>query len=110
MIRPPPRSTLFPYTTLFRSRLHRPRHAAKSRRCCLCEGEMMTDPALIAAAVKARAAAYAPYSRFLVGAAIKDEAGRIHPGCNVENAAHPQGTCAEAGALAAMVLAGGRRI
>src|SRR5438270_2155229 len=64
MIRPPPRSTLFPYTTLFRSRLHRPRHAAKSRRCCLCEGEMMTDPALIAAAVKARAAAYAPYSRF----------------------------------------------
>ena len=70
----------------------------------------MTDPALIAAAVKARAAAYAPYSRFLVGAAIKDEAGRIHPGCNVENAAYPQGTCAETGALAAMVLAGGRRI
>ena len=70
----------------------------------------MADPVLIAAAIAARARAYAPYSQFLVGAAIKDEAGRIHAGCNVENAAYPQGTCAEAGAIAAMVLAGGRRI
>ena len=70
----------------------------------------MTDAALIRAAVEARAKAYAPYSRFLVGAAIRDEKGRIHAGCNVENAAYPQGTCAEAGAIAAMVLAGGRRI
>jgi cytidine deaminase len=70
----------------------------------------MADEALIAAAIAARAKAYAPYSRFLVGAAIKDEAGRIHSGCNVENAAYPQGTCAEAGAIAAMVLAGGKRI
>lgn len=70
----------------------------------------MPDPQLIAAAVAARARAYAPYSRFLVGAAVKDEHGRIHGGCNVENAAYPQGTCAEAGAIAAMVLAGGRRI
>lgn len=70
----------------------------------------MPDKALIAAAVGARANAYAPYSRFLVGAAVRDEAGRIHAGCNVENAAYPQGTCAEAGAIAAMVLAGGRRI
>src|SRR5438552_9814830 len=91
-------------------RLHRPRGAAESRRCCLCKGEIMPDPALIAAAVEARTRAYAPYSRFLVGAAIKDEVGRIHSGCNVENAAYPQGTCAEAGAIAAMVLAGGHKI
>ena len=70
----------------------------------------MANSALLEAAVKARAKAYAPYSKFLVGAALKDELGRIHSGCNVENAAYPQGTCAEAGAIAAMVLAGGTRI
>ncbi|WP_119388655.1 cytidine deaminase [Taklimakanibacter lacteus] len=70
----------------------------------------MADKPLIAAAVAARSKAYAPYSRFLVGAAVKDETGAIHAGCNVENAAYPQGTCAEAGAVAAMVLAGGRKI
>ena len=64
---------------------------------------------LIAAAVAARLKAYAPYSKFLVGAAVRDEQGRIHAGCNVENAAYPVGACAEAGALSAMVLAGGRR-
>ena len=71
---------------------------------------MRIDPALIGAARAARAKAYAPYSEFLVGAAVKDEEGRIHAGCNVENAAYPQGTCAEAGAIAAMVLAGGQVI
>ena len=71
---------------------------------------MSLDPALIAAAAAARLKAYAPYSRFLVGAAVKDETGHIHAGCNVENAAYPQGTCAEAGAIAAMILAGGRKI
>lgn len=70
----------------------------------------MPDKSLIAAAVAARAKAYAPYSRFLVGAAMKDEMGKVHAGCNVENAAYPEGTCAEAGAIAALVLAGGRRI
>ena len=65
--------------------------------------------ALIAAATIARSSAYAPYSRFAVGAAVLDEQGRIHAGCNVENAAYPQGWCAEASALAAMVLAGGQR-
>lgn len=70
----------------------------------------MSLDALFAAAAKARLSAHAPYSRFLVGAAIRDEHGRIHPGCNVENAAYPQGTCAEAGAIAVMALAGGRRI
>jgi cytidine deaminase len=68
------------------------------------------DTALISAAREARANAYAPYSEFLVGAAVKDERGYIHAGCNVENAAYPQGTCAEAGAIAAMILGGGRRI
>jgi cytidine deaminase len=65
---------------------------------------------LIQAAKAARAKAYAPYSNFAVGAAIRDEQGRVHSGCNVENAAYPQGWCAEASAIAAMVMAGGRRI
>ncbi|TXN65208.1 cytidine deaminase [Methylobacterium sp. WL6] len=66
--------------------------------------------ALFDAAAAARARAHAPYSRFAVGAALRDENGAIHAGCNVENAAYPVGTCAEAGAIAAMILAGGRRI
>jgi cytidine deaminase len=65
---------------------------------------------LIAAAQAVRARAYAPYSKFAVGAAVLDEQGRIHAGCNVENAAYPQGWCAEASALAVMVSAGGRRV
>ena len=54
--------------------------------------------------------AHAPYSKFHVGAALRADDGSIHGGCNVENAAYPQGTCAEAGAIAAMVAAGGKRI
>ena len=54
--------------------------------------------------------AHAPYSKFHVGAAVRAEDGSIHGGCNIENAAYPQGTCAEAGAIAAMVAAGGKRI
>jgi cytidine deaminase len=64
---------------------------------------------LLDAARAARTMAHAPYSRFAVGAAVLDEHGRVHAGCNVENAAYPQGVCAEAAALCAMVLAGGRR-
>lgn len=64
---------------------------------------------LFEAAMRARKSAYAPYSRFYVGAALRDEHGRIHVGCNMENAAYPLGSCAEAGALAAMVAAGGRQ-
>lgn len=58
----------------------------------------------------ARLKAHAPYSGFSVGAAMRDEYGRVHAGCNVENAALPQGCCAEASAIAALVLAGGTRI
>jgi cytidine deaminase len=66
--------------------------------------------ALFQAAKAAQANAYAPYSRFTVGAAIRTPSGAIFSGCNVENAAYPQGACAEAGAIAAMALAGERRI
>lgn len=65
---------------------------------------------LLEAARAARGNAYAPYSRFAVGAAVRCPDGSIHAGCNVENVAYPQGTCAEAGAIAAMVLAGQTRI
>lgn len=65
---------------------------------------------LFAMALAAREKAYAPYSRFKVGAAIRGAGGGVHAGCNVENAAYPQGACAEAGAIAAMVMAGETRI
>jgi len=65
---------------------------------------------MLVVAVDAMANAYAPYSQFQVGAAILDESDALHSGCNVENAAYPEGTCAEAGAIAAMVSVGGRRI
>lgn len=61
-------------------------------------------------AIAAYANAYAPYSRFKVGAAIRCPDGSRFGGCNVENVAYPQGTCAEAGAIAAMVVAGQSRI
>lgn len=61
-------------------------------------------------AAKARSNAYAPYSSFAVGCALIDESNTIHSGCNVENAAYPQGWCAEASAIASMVTAGNRRI
>ena len=64
---------------------------------------------LLHAARAARLKAYAPYSHYLVGAAVLDDQGRIHAGCNVENAAYPEGVCAEASALSAMVLAGSTR-
>lgn len=66
--------------------------------------------ALVQAARAARERAYAPYSKFAVGAALLDEHGRIHAGCNIENAAYPQSQCAEATAIGHLVLAGGRRI
>ncbi len=65
---------------------------------------------LLAAATAARAQAYVPYSHFAVGAALLDDAGRIHAGCNVENAAYPQSQCAEATAVGVMAVAGARRL
>ena len=65
---------------------------------------------LVAAAARVRERAHAPYSGFKVGAAIRTVSGRVHLGCNVENAAYPEGTCAEAGAIAAMVAAGEREV
>ena len=62
------------------------------------------------AARRAQANAYVPYSRFKVGAAIRTPDGRVFAGCNVENAAYPQGACAETGAIAAMAAAGESRI
>ncbi len=65
---------------------------------------------LIDAATQVRKNAHAPYSDFKVGAAIRSRSGAIFTGCNVENIAYPEGTCAEAGAIAAMVAAGERKI
>ena len=65
---------------------------------------------LLQAAREVRERAYVPYSRFKVGAAIRGASGTIYRGCNVENVAYPEGTCAEAGAIAAMVAAGETRL
>jgi cytidine deaminase len=65
---------------------------------------------LFDAAVAVQANAHVPYSHFPVGAAVRSATGRVYVGCNVENAAYPQGLCAEASAIAAMVSAGEREL
>jgi cytidine deaminase len=65
---------------------------------------------LLEDAKRVRENAHAPYSGFKVGAAIRTPDGTVYTGVNVENAAYPEGTCAEAGAIAAMVAAGETRI
>ena len=65
---------------------------------------------LFEAALAVQAKAYAPYSRFKVGAAIRTPNGGVFAGCNVENAAYPEGSCAETAAISAMVAAGESRI
>jgi len=65
---------------------------------------------LVALARDVRERAYAPYSRFSVGAALRDERGGLHAGANVENVSYPQGQCAETSAIGALVASGARRI
>ena len=65
---------------------------------------------MLKAALAAREQAHAPYSGFKVGACLLSDDGRLFAGCNVENVAYPQGQCAEAGAIGAMVAAGARAI
>lgn len=65
---------------------------------------------LVDEARRVRGNAYAPYSNFKVGAAIRASTGQVYTGVNVENVAYPEGTCAEAGAVAAMVAAGETQI
>ncbi|MEO0362622.1 MAG: cytidine deaminase, partial [Pseudomonadota bacterium] len=64
------------------------------------------DAALATAAEEAAARAYAPYSGYCVGAAVRAASGAVYAGCNIENAAYPQGWCAEPTALSAMIMAG----
>jgi cytidine deaminase len=65
---------------------------------------------LVDAARAVRENAHAPYSKFKVGAALRAASGAVYQGCNVENVAYPEGTCAEAGAIAAMVAGGDTEI
>lgn len=61
-------------------------------------------------ATKARLNAYHPYSGFAVGVALEASSGKLYFGCNVENVSYPCGTCAEAGAIAAMIAGGDQKI
>jgi homotetrameric cytidine deaminase len=76
----------------------------------MIEGDTMTPDALLAAAEAVMRNAYAPYSNFPVGAALRTPSGAIFTGANVENAAYPQGQCAEASAIGAMIAAGETQI
>jgi len=76
----------------------------------MTEDRREPDAELLAAARAVHLRAYCPYSKYRVGAAIRTDSGAVHVGCNVENAAYPLGSCAEAGAIAAMVAEGERSI
>lgn len=65
---------------------------------------------LFEAARAAMAKAYAPYSKFPVGAALRTEDGRIYSGCNIEVASYPEGWCAETTALGHYIMGGGGKI
>jgi cytidine deaminase len=74
------------------------------------DGRVDRTDDLLRAALVCRDSAYAPYSKFKVGAAIRAPSGALYVGCNVENASYPLGLCAEAGAIAAMIAAGETQI
>jgi homotetrameric cytidine deaminase len=72
---------------------------------------LLDEPeALLAAADEVMRSAHAPYSQFKVGAALRTPSGAVHVGANVENVAYPQGQCAEASAIGALIAAGEREI
>lgn len=71
---------------------------------------MTQSPSLLHAALGVRLNAHVPYSHFKVGAAIRAVSGAVYAGCNVENVAYPEGTCAEAGAISAMIAGGDTEI
>lgn len=70
----------------------------------------MRAPEMVELAKLMMTRAYAPYSRFCVGAVLRGANGKLYGGCNVENAAYPVGCCAEASAISAMIADGERRI
>ncbi|MEL0635544.1 cytidine deaminase [Marinomonas sp. TI.3.20] len=72
--------------------------------------DVVIDGVAFELAKNAMSKAYVPYSKFKVGVAIETVNGQYYSGCNVENAAYPEGTCAEAGAIAAMILDGESQI
>lgn len=76
----------------------------------LNDGSDQIEPELLDAARAVQANAHVPYSKFHVGAALRTSSGAVFAACNVENAAYPEATCAEAGAISAMVSAGEREI
>ncbi|MBC8159123.1 MAG: cytidine deaminase [Rhodospirillales bacterium] len=72
---------------------------------------MSSDPGdIVKAAQEAMELAYSPYSGFAVGAAVRGGSGRIYSGCNIENAAYPEGWCAETSAISALIMAGESKI
>jgi cytidine deaminase len=71
---------------------------------------MSAPQEMLEMARQAMLCAYAPYSKFHVGACVRADSGKLYAGANVENAAYPQGQCAEASAIGAMIAAGDRRI
>ncbi len=71
---------------------------------------MNTSSQLFELAYKVYQQAYAPYSKFAVGAAILSSDGRTYSGCNVENISYPCGSCAEQGAISAMIAGGSKEI
>ncbi len=70
----------------------------------------MNEESYIAATKEAMSKAYVPYSNYPVGALIVTDNGNTYSGCNVENASYPLGNCAEASAIASMIIAGEKKI